>query len=67
MGLAEASFEWPPIRSRNLPAIDNSPSKNQIASMVARLSLIGYDGDSFRVFFFANGVAIPSLRKEESQ
>jgi hypothetical protein len=50
-------------------AIDSSPtpSKNQIETMVAGVALIDYDGDGYPDIFFANGAAIPSLRKEGLQ
>jgi enediyne biosynthesis protein E4 len=50
-------------------SIDSSPTpqKNQIETMVAGVALIDYDGDGFQDIFFANGAAIPSLRKEGPQ
>lgn len=50
-------------------AIDSSPTpnKNQIETMVAGVALIDYDGDGYQDIFFANGAAIPSLKKEGPQ
>ena len=50
-------------------SIDSSPTpnKNQIETMVAGVALIDYDGDGYEDIFFANGAAIPSLRKEGPQ
>ena len=50
-------------------SIDSSPTpnKNQIETMVAGVALIDYDGDGYQDIFFANGAAIPSLKKEGPQ
>jgi len=50
-------------------SIDSSPTpnKNQIETMVGGVALIDYDGDGYQDIFFANGAAIPSLKKEGPQ
>jgi hypothetical protein len=50
-------------------SIDSSPTpnKNQIETMVAGVALIDYDGDGYQDIFFANGAAIPSLKKDGPQ
>jgi hypothetical protein len=50
-------------------SVDSSPTpnKNQIETMVAGVALIDYDGDGYQDIFFANGAAIPSLKKEGPQ
>jgi enediyne biosynthesis protein E4 len=41
-----------------------TPNKNQPEAMVAGVGLIDYDNDGYLDIYFANGAAIPSLRKE---
>jgi hypothetical protein len=50
-------------------SIDSSPTpnRNQVETMVAGVALIDYDGDGYQDIFFANGAAIPSLKKEGAQ
>jgi enediyne biosynthesis protein E4 len=50
-------------------SIDSSPTpnKNQIETMVAGIALIDYDGDGYQDILFANGAALPSLKKEGPQ
>lgn len=44
-----------------------TPNRNQIETMVGGVALIDYDGDGYQDIFFANGAAIPSLKKEGPQ
>jgi hypothetical protein len=50
-------------------SIDSSPTpnKNQIEATVAGVALIDHDNDVYQDIFFANGAAIPSLKKEGPQ
>jgi hypothetical protein len=41
-----------------------TPNKNQPETMVAGVALFDYDNDGYLDVFFANGAAIPSLKKE---
>jgi enediyne biosynthesis protein E4 len=63
------TFEEIAAESGIIFSIDSSPTsnKNQIETMVAGVALIDYDGDGFQDIFFANGAAIPSLKKEASR
>jgi hypothetical protein len=66
---APIRFEEIAARSGIDFSIDSSPTlnKNQIETMVAGVALIDYDGDGYQDIFFANGAAIPSLKKEGPQ
>jgi hypothetical protein len=44
-----------------------TPNKNQPETMVAGVGLIDYDNDGYLDIYFANGAAIPSLRKESEK
>lgn len=44
-----------------------TPNKNQPETMVAGIGLLDYDNDGNLDVYFANGAAIPSLKKESDQ
>jgi enediyne biosynthesis protein E4 len=44
-----------------------TPNKNQPEAMVAGVGLIDYDNDGYLDIYFANGAAIPSLKKEDDR
>lgn len=66
---APIAFEEIAAQSGIKFSIDSSPTpnRNQIETMVAGVALIDYDGDGYQDIFFANGAAIPSLKKEGPQ
>lgn len=71
MGLAEASVEWPDqvrgICREESPRLRNRQIAQQEPNRDHGRRLIDYAGDGFQDIFFANGAAIPSLRKEDRQ
>ncbi len=59
-------FDDVTTRSKVAFVADSSPTpnKNQPETMVAGVGLVDYDNDGYLDIYFANGAAIPSLKKE---